>query len=139
MRKAEVTNVKSELVITTRRVLANPTKKDRGETMIERLARKRKHRREWPVPEDATLILSLHFDVQSYKRSQHHASATLEIPCKGGTDSFCIGRGAATRHGALLKVIQEIENSLWFHEFRRQGVRFRITGCEMEALYRGYL
>jgi len=139
MAKAEVTTVKSELVVVTRRVLANPTKKDRQEALIERLGRSRQHRRQWVEPEDASLILNLHFAVHSYKRNQHHASATLEIPCKGGTDSYSIARSAGTRQSALILVIQEIENSMWFHEFKKQGVYFRITGCEMEKLYRGYL
>ena len=113
--------------------------KDLGEEFEKRLKRRRQHRKNWQEPEDAYLILNLHFNVYSYERSRFHAEATLEIPTKQGFDYTSITATAKTRAGALRLVIEQMENSLWFKVMRDRQVRFRVTGAGMEELYRGYL
>ncbi len=129
----------SNIVIRTTRVLAEPTGKSRTEKLAGKLGKVRKHKRAWVEPSDATMILPMHFNVVSPKHGIHYAEMSLEIPMAGGFDYYTVVRGGKTRHDALLLVIKEIENSEWFHIFKKQGVYFYVTGGEMENLYRGYL
>ena len=121
------------------RVLAEPKRDDLGQAFAKRLRRIRQHRRQWPEPTDANLILNMHFRCHDAGRNSHYAEMTLEIPVENGFDYYTVMRGAKTKHDALIAVIQKIETSEWFVYVRAKQVRFRVTGCEMEKLYRGYL
>ena len=121
-------------------VIKMPKAPDLGERFAKRLTKVRKQRGKWPVPDDAELILHLHFRVQQLSPHVYHADATLEIPTgKADLTYYSIYASDKTRYGALRSVIGQIEGSKWFHVFRSKGVRFRITGAGMEKLYRGYL
>jgi len=126
-------------VYTKRRVLAQPRGLDKAGQLRYAMKRARKHRKKWEVPEDAYLILNLHFSVKSFSQHSYHADATLEIPVEDGYQYFSIAKGDKTRAGALRAVIVEIQNSKWFHFMKAKGVYFKVTGVEMEELYRGYL
>jgi hypothetical protein len=95
--------------------------------------------RDWPVPMDAKLFLTMHTMIKSFKRGYHHAEATVFIPVSDAEfQSFSVAHTSKTERGAWLKVISEIENSTWFHHFRKRGVRFKVSG-PLEKVYRGYL
>lgn len=127
------------LVVRTTRVLKQPRNMDTGQAFAYRLSRSRKHKRKWHQPEGATLILSLHFTVTSPAANVYYAEASLEIPTKAGLQYCPIVASAKNRYDALIALIGKIENSNWFPVFKEEGVCFRVTGCEMEDLYRGYL
>lgn len=129
----------TEHVVTVKKVLAMPTRRDRGELAKKQLARVRRHHKKWEQPSDAALILNFHFSVKTFGRGSYHADATLEIPVPEGFQYFSVAKGCKTAESALLSVIKEIENSHWFHYMKSQRVYFRITGTIMEELYRGYL
>lgn len=138
--KAVVTqNEKGEQVVTTSRVIPFPKNMDHGERFKKKLAAVREHKRKWVKPEGAALILNMHFSVHSFRRGVHHADMTLEIPVKGGVEFATVTAPGKTRESALISLIGKIENSEWFHAMKGQGVYFKVTGCEMERLYRGYL
>jgi hypothetical protein len=126
-------------VYTRTRGLKQPRGPDKGQLLKYALKRARKQKHKWPVPEDAYLILDLHFSVKSFRRQSFHADATLEIPVEGGFDYFSVSHGGGTRAGALRGVIVEIQNSKWFHHMKKRGVYFKVSGAGMEELYRGYL
>ena len=137
-RTARIEN--GQIITRDSRVLAEPTGDDLGMAFAKRLRRIRQHRRQWPEPTDAHLILNMHFRTHNAGRNHsHYAEMTLEVPVKGGFDYYTVMRGAKTKHDALIAVIQEIEASSWYTYFRAKQVRFRVTGCDMEKLYRGYL
>lgn len=95
--------------------------------------------RSWPEPE-AEAFIDLRFAVHSLSPHVYHAEATFAFP-KGKSDFvyYTVSKSSKTERGALRGVIEEIENSKWFHYFRFKGVRFRVSGCGMDKLYRGYL
>jgi len=134
-----ITNENDQVVVRTTRVLPQPKNKDLGQRFATFLGRRRRHKKKWPEPSDAFLIFNLHFAVNSSTRGIFHAEATLEIPTENGADYFSIVRSATNRHDALILVIQAIENSMWFATFKKKRIYLRVTGCEMENLYRGYL
>lgn len=134
-----VTTENDQLVVRTTRVLPQPKNKDLGQKFAAFLGRRRRHKRKWPEPSDAFLIFNLHFTVNSPERGIYHAEANLEIPVENGSNYYGIVRSASNRHDALILVIQAIENSTWFATFKKKRIYLRITGCEMENLYRGYL
>lgn len=113
-------------------------KRDKAEIERERLAAARRHKKKWKEPEDALLILNLHFEAHSFTRTSHHASATLEVPIKGGEAYFTVSASDKTYAGALRRVLEKIEGARWFHHMRDRGVRFKVTG-PLEEVYRGYL
>lgn len=121
------------------RVLKQPRGADKGQQIKYALKRKRRQKKKWPEPEDAYLILNLHFTVFSFSRQSFHAEATLEIPTKDGFEYFSTTGGANTEAGALRNVISAMETSTWFAHMKKRKVYFRITGAGMEDLYRGYL
>lgn len=121
-----------------KRTLAMPTR-DKGESLARKLGRIREHKRKWPTPADAELVLSLHFSVHSFRTGSYNADATLEIPTANGFDYATISFGAKTYHDALLGVIRKIEESFWFHHMKARHVYFKVTGETMEEVYRGYL
>lgn len=121
------------------RVLAEPTRKDKAERMAHNLGRVRKHKRKWKEPIDASCILPMHFGTYNPSQGLHYAEMSLGIPAENGMDYYTLVRSGKNKHDALIAVIREIENSTWFHTFRAEGVRFYVTGDEMETLYRGYL
>lgn len=125
--------------IISRTVRGLPAGEDKGGQLRIRLRERRKHKRKWPEPSDAGLILNLHFAVHSFRRQSYHADATLEVPVAAGFEYASISAGAKTRADALLLVIREIESSFWFSYMRENGVRFRVTGAGVEELYHGYL
>lgn len=131
-------SAKHDRIIATR-VLAMPTKKDTGERFRERLSKRRTHKRQWARPEDAKLVLSMHFSAHSPRLGVHYAEMSVEIPVAGGADYYTVVRTGKTREQALTAVIQEYQNSEWFHVFKSNGVYFYVTGQGMERLYRGYL
>lgn len=126
-------------VYTKKRVLRLPRSADKAQQMKYALKRARRHRHKWPEPEDADLVLNLHFSVKSFSKQSFHADATLEIPVKEGFQYFSISGGSNTEAGALRSVIAEIQNSKWFHHMKSRKVYFKVTGAGMEELYRGYL
>lgn len=131
--------INGEQVVRKTRMLANPTAPDLGERFRRRLARMRSHRRRWPEPE-CEIIFNLHSRVYTAPhRGLHYAELQLEIPEEHGFDYFIIVRGASTRKDALILVIRALEAQEWFHSFRAHGARFRVTGSELENLYKGYL
>ncbi len=121
------------------RVIAQPKNPDKADQLRYALRRARRHRKKWVEPDDAYLILSLHFSVKSYSQHSYHAEASLEIPVENGFQYASIAKGSKTRAGALRAVITEIENSKWFHHMKKRKVYFKVTGAGMEELYRGYL
>lgn len=123
----------------SRRVLAMPTGMDNGERFAENLSRRRKHKRDWVTPDDATLILNMHFTAHSPRLGVHYAEMSVEIPVAGGSDFYTVVRTGKTREQALRAVIEDYQNSTWFHVFKEQRVYFYVTGAGMERLYRGYL
>jgi hypothetical protein len=116
-----------------------PTARDLSEAFTRFLSRKRKQRRSWPVPEDAKLILNLHFVTTSPHRGVHHAEAQLEIPTSIGSDFYSVTASAKNRYDALILVLERIEQSNWFAVFKAEKTYFKITGCEFEDLYHGYI
>ena len=128
-----------EISVRETRVLREPRGDDLGTAFVKRLRRIRKHRSAWPEPDDAILILDMHFRTHTGLKGSHYAEMTLEVPVNNGFDYYTVMRGAKTRYDALITVIQEIEASKWFIYLKNRQVRFRVTGCEMERLYRGYL
>jgi len=112
-------------------------RRDKAEIERERLAAARRHKKKWREPE-GVLILNLHFECHSFSRSSHHASATLEVPVKGGELYYTVSSSGKTDQAALRRVIETIENSRWFAHFRSRNIMFRVTGV-MEDVYRGYL
>lgn len=137
--EVKTTNEGNEVVVRMSRAIAQPKGKDLGERFAHRLSRVRRHKRKWPEPTDAALILDMHWAVHSVQRGHYMAEMTIEIPRKHGMDYYTVSRAAKTRHGALRLVIEDMENAEWFHMFKAQGVYFKVTGCEMEEIYRGYL
>lgn len=137
--EVKTSNEGNEVVVRMSRVIAQPKGKDLGQQFARRLSRVRKHKRKWSAPADATLILDMHWAVHSMQRGNHTAEMTIEIPRKHGLDYYTVSRSGKTRHAALRLVIEAMENSEWFHMFKAQGVYFKVTGCEMEEVYRGYL
>lgn len=121
------------------RVLKLPTAADRMQRLKSALKRVRSQKKEWPEPEDAELILNLHFVVTSFSLQSFHAEACLEIPVKEGFQYFTIDGGSNTQAGAIRQVIEKIENAPWFHHMKKQKVYFKVTGAGMEEIYRGYL
>jgi hypothetical protein len=96
--------------------------------------------RKWPEPEGAEVIIDLEFKVQALSPRVYHAEATFAFPTgKRDFSYFSVSKSSKTERGALRCVIEEIENSKWFHYFRFKGVRFRVRGCGMDKVYRGYL
>jgi hypothetical protein len=95
--------------------------------------------KKWPEPE-AVVIIDLRFSVHALSPHVYHAEATFTFPTgKSDFTYFSVSKSSKTERGALRCVIEEIENSKWFHYFRFKGVRFRVSGCGMDTLYRGYL
>lgn len=131
--------VLNETRIVSSRVLPMPKRRDKGENMAMNLGRKRRHRKNWDTPTDASVILDMHFSVQNPARGQYYAEMSIEFPVKGGFDTYTVVRTGKTREQALRAVIEEYQNSEWFHLFKTQGVYFYVTGAGMEQLYRGYL
>lgn len=121
------------------KVIKQPRAADKGQQIRYALRRARKHKKKWPEPDDAFLILNLHFSVKTFSRMSFHADATLEIPTKDGFAYFSVSKGDKTEAGALRSVIAEVENSTWFKYMKSRKVYFQITGSGMETLYRGYL
>lgn len=128
-----------KVYVMRKRVLKLPKGPDKGAQLKYALGRKRRQRHKWPEPEDAKLILNLHFTVHSFRRQSFHADATVELPVKEGFQYFSVSKGGNTEAGALRSVIVEIESSKWFHHMKKRGVYFRVTGAGMEELYRGWL
>ena len=126
-------------VYTSTRVKPMPSGPDKGKQLEYALKGARRQKKKWPKPEDAKLILNLHFSVKSYKQHTFHADATLEIPVTEGFQYFSVAHTNKTKAGALRQVIEEIQNSFWFHHMKSRGVYFRVTGIDMEEIYRGYL
>lgn len=120
------------------RAMPMPTK-DRGDAERKRLGSRRSHTKLWWAPEDAKLILPLHFSVERVKLGFHWAEATLEIPTAKGLEYHHETAGGFTRQQALRRLISQIEHREWFHVFRGKGVRFMVTGEGMDKVYRGYL
>lgn len=137
--EVKTTTENNEVVVRMSRVIPQPKGKDLGQQFAHRLSRVRRHKRKWEAPTDAKLVLDMHWAVHSFQRGVHTADMTIEIPRKGGQDYYTVSRSAKTRHAALRLVIEAVENSEWFHTFKAQGVYFKVTGCEMEEVYRGYL
>lgn len=121
------------------RVLKLPRAADKGQQIKYALRRRRKQKKKWEEPDDAYLILNLHFTVLSFSRQSFNAEACLEIPVKEGFQYYTVSAGAHTRAGALRRVIQDMENSFWFRHMKEKKIYFRVTGEGMEELYRGYL
>jgi len=128
-----------EKTYTSTRVKRMPTGADKGKQLEYKLKGARRQKKKWPQPDDAKLILNLHFSVKSFKQHTFHADATLEIPVKEGFQYFSVTNTNKTKAGALRHVIEEIQNSFWFQHMKKRGVYFRVTGIEMEDIYRGYL
>lgn len=124
---------------TRRRVLPMPRAADKAQQLKYALKRLHQHRKKWVEPDDASLILNLHFSVKSFRRGVFHAEASLEIPVDEGFQYYSISKTTKTKAGALRGVIEEIQNSKWFHHMKAKKVYFKVTGIEMEELYRGYL
>ena len=124
---------------TSTRVKSMPSAPGKDKQLAYALRRARKQRRKWPEPDDAKLILNLHFSVKSWKQHTFHADATLEIPVEGGFSYFSVTNTNKTKAGALRHVIEEIQNSFWFQHMKKRGVYFRVSGIDMEEIYRGYL
>lgn len=125
--------------IVSSRTLAMPTRKDLGERFAANLSKRRKHTRRWYKPEDAALILNMHFSTHSPRIGQHYAEMSIEFPVEGGFDYFVVVRSGKTREQALRNVVEVYQNSEWFHFFKAEGVYFHVTGAGMEQVYRGYL
>ncbi|USV41114.1 hypothetical protein [Xanthomonas phage BUDD] len=121
------------------RVLAEPRGADKAKQLEYALKRRRRQKKSWPQPDDAMLILPLHFNVYSFSRQSFHAEACMEIPTKKGFEYFTVSGGGRTQFAALRQVIEKIEASDWFHQMKEQKVYFKITGGGMEEIYRGYL
>lgn len=121
------------------RVLPMPKGADKAKQLEYSLKRRRRQKKAWEAPEDAFLILPMHFTVYSFSRQSFHAEACMEIPVKGGFEYFTISGGGRTQFAALRQVIERIEAADWFHHLKAQKVYFKITGGGMEDIYRGYL
>lgn len=124
--------------ITSRKVMLMPTR-DKGERLARKLGKVRDHKYKWPAPIGAELVLSLHFNVHSFRSGLYHAEATLEIPTDNGWVYASVTADAKTHYDALIALIEKIQGSMWFHYMKSRGVYFKITGDMMEKLYRGYL